>query len=97
MPAYNFHHRNVRYFEVLCNQLLLSKFLSYYLSFGVSGSVILVSLVEKLRNAVLWATQKVAGGQDSIQVSTFIANCLVILSRCQEIQDPRGWQALLLL
>lgn len=47
-------------FDVLCNQLQLIKFLSHYSGFGYgrAGSVILVSLVEKLRNSSLWATQK---------------------------------------
>lgn len=83
---------------MLCNQLQLIKFLSHYLGFGygVAGSVIPVSLVEKLRNTLLRATQKVAVGREGIQGSMVVARCLVILSLCPEIQDPRGLQPLLL-
>lgn len=83
---------------MLCNQLQLIKFLSHYLSFGygVAGSLILVSLVEKLRNSLLRATQKAAAGWDGVQASIFIAHCLVVLFHCQEIQDPGGLQNLLL-
>lgn len=79
-------------FDVLCSQLQLIKFHSHYLGFGygVARGLILVSLVEKLRNILLWATQKAAVSWDHAQASIFITRCLVILSHCQEIKDPGG-------
>lgn len=56
------------------------------LGYGVAGRAIPVSLVEKLRNTLLQATQKVAVSREGIQGPLLTARCLVSLSLCPEIQ-----------
>lgn len=63
------------------------------LGYGVAGRV---SLVEKLRNTSLQATQKVAVSWEGIQGPRLIARCLVILSLCPETQGPGSLKASLL-